>query len=59
MANLLDYDCGCAIESDGKWRGCYTHWSQVVRKEKELKHSVYEGKIVCNGHFCDLDGTKP
>jgi len=39
-SNLIDYDCGCAIEYDGKWRGCYTHWSQAVTKERERKEEV-------------------
>ena len=39
-SNLIDYDCGCAIEYDGGWRGCFKHWNQAVTKERERKEEV-------------------
>jgi len=35
--NLVDYECGCAIEKDGNWRGCFTHWSQAVTKQRAMR----------------------
>ena len=32
---------------------------EKCRSLKDLSHSIHKGKIVCNGHFCDLDGTEP
>ena len=31
-SNIVDFDCGCAIEHDGQWRGCYNHWHAVFER---------------------------
>ena len=31
-SNIINFDCGCAIEYDGQWRGCYKHWHAVFER---------------------------